>query len=56
MPRRPTLDPLLDNIVFCIRCRKPMNGRGFHGAECQCGVKTGHAAEKAHSTVGVKAG
>lgn len=40
-------DPL--TIIHCISCRLPMNGKGYHGRGCQCDVKPGHAAEKAHS-------
>lgn len=48
-PRIP--DPL--TVVYCIACRKPQNARGWYGPGCMCDVKTGHGAERAHSTVGI---
>jgi hypothetical protein len=31
MPR-----PADSSIIYCIKCRKVMNGKGYYGAECQC--------------------
>ena len=46
--RRPLPDPA--NRVDCEACGKPTNMHGYAGAECQCGVRTGHAFKGSHST------
>jgi hypothetical protein len=44
----PAPDP--STIVYCIACRKPMNGKGWFGAECMCDRPAGNALKGAHST------
>jgi hypothetical protein len=35
-------------IIYCVACRKPTNGRGWHGPGCQCQL-AGRTPARSHS-------
>lgn len=36
-------------LIYCVECRKPTNGRGWHGPGCICGTAGGNALRGAPS-------
>ena len=40
--------PLTETLIYCIACRKPQNGRGWHGPGCMCELPPADALRGAH--------
>jgi hypothetical protein len=36
--KKPSI-PAPESVIYCIDCRKPTNGKGYFGGECQCNEK-----------------
>jgi hypothetical protein len=35
--------PEPEELVYCVRCRRTRNGKGWYGPGCMCDVPTGRA-------------